>query len=174
MDLKLESKAISPMKNSQKCLILFENEGVLVSMKKTISVFLAVVLLTSAFTVHAIAYDDSIDASHQIAGYSITITPLGSGNVRVVVSVAGTHPHMTTIGFPSIAIHERDNANSAWRVVRSSGPHYNPNALAGSHSHAITYQGVAGRQYRAHASFFAQDAQGSDSRQATSPIITAT
>jgi len=122
---------------------------------------------TFSFPAHA-------EASDQIAGYSITITPMGSGQVRVVVSVAGTHPFMTRIGFPSIALHERNNSNSSWGTVFSTGPHYNPNATAGSHSYEFTYQGVAGRQYRAHASFFARDSLGSDSRQATSPFITAT
>jgi hypothetical protein len=137
-------------------------------MKRAVSILLAVVLLTAIFSIPA-----SARASHQIAGFSITITPMGSGNVRVVTSVSGTHNQMTTIGMPAITIYERNNSSSAWRIVHSTGPHYNPNTTAGSHSHAVTFQGVAGRQYYAHAGFFAQDSQGSDSRSASSPIITA-
>jgi hypothetical protein len=147
-------------------------------MKRTISVFLAVMLLTYVLSAPAIAaaidIDNSIDASHQISGYSITITPLGSGNVRVVVSVFGTHPHMTQIGFPSVSLSERPNNSGTFRVVESYGSVWHPNPPAGSHSFSFTYAGVAGRQYQARASFFAQDAQGSDTRGATSPIITAT
>jgi hypothetical protein len=143
-------------------------------MKRSLSVFLAVVLLTAALSVPTVAYDNSIDASHQISGYSIGIVPRGSGRVEVTVNITGTHRQMTTIGFPSITIYERANSNSPWQIVRTSGPHYNPNVPAGSHSHVVTYQGVAGRQYYAHATFLARDAQGSDSRQATSPWITAT
>jgi hypothetical protein len=113
-------------------------------------------------------------ASDQIASYSIGVTAQGNGNIRVSASIAGTHPRMTRIGFPSIALFERANSSSAWTRVHSSGPHYNPNATAGSHSYTFTYRGVAGRQYYAQTTFFAQDALGSDSRSANSPTVTAT
>ena len=154
-------------------------------MKRAISIILTVMLLTSAFSFPAIASvsdsigigignDNSIDASHQIAGFSITITPLGGGSVRVVASVFGTHNQMTRIGFPSIVLHERPNSGSPWTARFVTGPHWNPNTHAGSHSHSFTFQGVAGRQHYASAQFFAQDAQGSDSRAANSPTVTAT
>ena len=142
-------------------------------MKRVISILLAVMILAPVLYVPALAYDNSIDASHQISGYSITITPRGSGRVEVTVNVTGTHRQMTRIGFPAIALHERNNSSSSWVTVRSSGPHWNPNVPAGSHTHTFTFQGVAGRQYYAYSTFFAQDAQGSDTRAANSPTITA-
>ena len=153
-------------------------------MKRTISNFLAVMLLVFALSIPAVASvndnsivigggGETIDASHQIAGHSITITPLGGGQVRVVANVAGTHSQMTRIGFPTIVLYERINNNSSWSSVRTATAQWNPNATAGSHSHVITYQGVAGRQYRAEAQFFARDSLGSDTRDAISPFITA-
>jgi hypothetical protein len=141
-------------------------------MKRTISILLVITLLIPVLSIPAIAYY-TIDASHQISGYSITIVPRGSGRVEVTVNITGTHPQMTRIGFPSIALYERNNNSSAWRVVHSTGPHWNPRVPAGSHTHTFTFQGVAGRQYYAFSQFFAQDAQGSDTRSASSPIITA-
>ena len=117
--------------------------------------------------------DDSINASYQIASFSITITPRGSGLVETTANVIGTHPLMTRIGFPTIAIFERNNSNDSWRTVRTVSTQWNPNAFAGSHSYVLSYQGVAGRQYRAEAQFFARDSQGSDTRAANSPFITA-
>ena len=137
-------------------------------MKRALSVFLAVLFLTAIFTVPANAR-----ASNQIAGYSVTVTPLGSGSIRVVVSVSGTHNQMTRIGFPSITLYERNNSNSSWGIVRVEGARYNPNSLAGSHSYSFIYQGVAGRQYYAGSQFFARDSLGSDTRSASSPTVTA-
>jgi len=135
--------------------------------KKIISVVLSVVLLLS-FNLTAFAR-----ACNHLSGYSVTVTPLGSGEIRVVVSVFGTHSQMTNIGFPSLAVYERNNSSSSWGIKHSSGPHYNPNTPAGSHTYIFIYQGVAGRQYYAHASFLARDANGSGSKQTSSPIVTA-
>ena len=138
-------------------------------MKRVISVFLAVIILTAILAIPA-----SARASNQIASYSIGIVPQGSGKVQVTVNVNGTHRNMTRIGFPSIALYERVNSGGSWSPVFSTGPHYNPNATAGSHTYTFTYQGVAGRQYYSYSTFFARDADGSDTRGASSPIITAT
>jgi hypothetical protein len=153
-------------------------------MKRTISIFLAVMLLTFALSLPAVASvsndsigigdDNSINASHQIASYSIGIVPRGGGRVEVTANIVGTHRQMTRIGFPSIILYERPNSSSSWIGVSSHSGIYNPNVPAGSHTFTFTYQGVIGRQYYARAQFFAQDAQGSDSRSANSPTITAT
>jgi hypothetical protein len=135
--------------------------------KKIISVVLAVVLLLS-FNLTAFAR-----ASNQLSSYTISITPLGNGQIRVALSVFGTHNQMSIVGFPSVAVYERNNSSSSWGMKHSSGPHYNPNTSAGSHVYAFIYQGVAGRQYYAASSFLAKDAQGSDSRSANSPWVTA-
>ena len=139
-------------------------------MKKTMSVFLAVVFLTAVFTIPASA----VPASDQIDSYSITIVSRGSGGVEVTANVIGTHPWMTRIGFPVITIYERLNSSSSWVNVRTVTSQWNPNATAGSHSHVLTYSGVAGRQYRAEVQFFARDSLGSDTRGDFSRIITAT
>jgi hypothetical protein len=153
-------------------------------MKRIISIFLAAMLLFPVLSIPAVAGvsdiavdivigdDNSINASHQISTYSITFVPRGSGRVEVTVNIGGTHRQMTKIGFPSIAIFEQNNAQ--WRAVHSTGPHWNPNVPAGSHTHTFTFQGVAGRRYYASSSFQAQDAQGIDTRSANSPTITAT
>ena len=139
-------------------------------MKRAVSMILAIVLLVPVFVIPASAER----ASDQIAGYSIGIVPRGSGRVEVTVNVDGTHRQMTRIGFPTISLYERNNSSSPWTIKHVTGPHYNPNVPAGSHTYTFTYQGVAGRQYYAWAQFFARDNLGSDTRSASSPTITAT
>ena len=139
-------------------------------MKRAVSIILAVVILSSVLSVPVIAER----ASDQIASYSVGIVPRGNGKVEVTVNIGGTHRQMTRIGFPSILLYERNNSSSPWVTKYVTGPHYNPTVPAGSHTYTFTYQGVAGRQYYAHATFFARDNLGSDSRQASSPFITAT
>ena len=135
----------------------------------SVSVFLAVLFLASALAAPAIAEE----ASDQLAGYSVTITAMGSGNVRVVVSVFGTHNQMTKIGFPSVILYESTNNGTTWRGVEAHSGKYNPNVPAGSYSFTFTYKGVAGRKYSAYSSFYAQDSLGNDTKSADSPVITA-
>jgi hypothetical protein len=135
-------------------------------MKKVLSLTVAFLLLLSA-ALPAFAH-----ASDQISSYSITIVPRGSGRVEVTVNVIGTHRQMTRIGFPGIILYER--IGGSWSSVAIHSAKYNPTVPAGSHSFVFTYQGVAGRQYYAYSSFFARDTHGSDTREADSPMITAT
>ena len=137
--------------------------------KNAVLVLLAVLFLASALSVPAVAEE----ASNQIAGHTITVTAIGNGDLRVVASVFGTHSQMTKIGFPSVLLFERPNSNGSWSGVAAHSGKYNPNATAGSHTFTFTYQGVAGRQYHATSTNFAQDTLGSDTRGAVSPMITA-
>ena len=137
-------------------------------MKKAMTLTLALILLLSTASAVFARESDQIDS------YSITMVPRGSGKIEVTVNVSGTHRQMTKIGFPGVTLYERVDSNSAWSPVSIHTGKYNPNATAGSHTYTFTFSGVAGRQYYVYASFYAQDAQGSDSRNANSTTVTAT
>lgn len=131
------------------------------------SLFLAVLLLTSNLSVFARA-SDYID--------SVIITPYaqGGGVVKFTLNIGGTHNNMTKIGFQSVTLYERADSSSSWKSAASYYNRYNPNATAGGHTFTCTYDGVAGRQYYAEYSAYAQDAKGSDTKSGSSNVVTAT
>jgi hypothetical protein len=126
-------------------------------MKKLISIVLVVLLLSTYTT--AIAR-----ASDQLASYSITVTPMGSGTVRVTATVSGTHPNMLKIGFPEVVLFELQNGS--WKEVDNRSGVYRYSG--GSNSCQFDYQGTAGKHYYAYSDFYAKDAQGEDQRSANS------
>jgi hypothetical protein len=126
-------------------------------MRKLISIVLVVLLLSTYTTAFA-------KASDQLASYSITVTPMGSGTVRVTATVNATHPNMTCIGFPTVMLFELQSG--AWVDVKSQTGVYRYSG--GSNSCQFDYQGTAGKHYYAAASFYGEDAQGHTQRSANS------
>lgn len=127
------------------------------------AIALAILIIASCLTAFA-------RASDQLASYNVTVSAQGSGKVRVSASVGGTHSSMIEIGFPTIALYEK-NGSGNWTCVEVINSEYNYSA--GSHGYRFTYQGVAGRQYYAYASYYAKDSVGADARNSTSITITA-
>ncbi|MCL2030266.1 MAG: hypothetical protein FWG93_01845 [Oscillospiraceae bacterium] len=134
-------------------------------MKRTLAFVLVILLLAANMSAFA-------RTSLYIGSHSAGVSPQGGGVVKVSVFVAGTHPRMTKIGFPMVSLYELNG--STWTLVAVQTSQYNPNATAGSHSYSFTYQGTAGKSYYASASFYAQDTTGSDTKNASSPTVTAT
>jgi hypothetical protein len=126
-------------------------------MKKLLSVVLVVLLLSS----YTVAF---ARASHQLDSYSITVTPMGSGTVRVTATVNATHNNMTCIGFPTVMLFELQNG--AWVDVKSQTGVYK--YYGGSNSCQFDYAGTAGKHYYAAASFYGEDTQGHTQRSANS------
>lgn len=134
-------------------------------MKRAIAFILVVLLLSTNMFAFA-------RASEYIASYSAGVSPQGGGVVKVTVTIAGTHPNMTKIGFPTIILYHYDGTTST--AVAVEGGKYNPNATAGSHGYSFTYAGTAGQYYYVLSSYYAQDSTGSDVRNASSPTVKAT
>jgi hypothetical protein len=126
-------------------------------MRKLISIVLVVLLLSTYTTAFA-------RASDQLASYSITVTPRGSGVVRVTATVNGTHNNMTCIGFPEVALFEW--SGSKWVEVDCKTGVYK--YYGGSNSCQFDYAGTTGNHYYAAARFYAKDANGEDERFANS------
>jgi hypothetical protein len=83
-------------------------------MKKLLSLILSALLLTAALPAAAVSDtivgggDNSIEASHQIASYSVDIIPRGSGRVEVITIIVGTHRQMTRIGLVVASKNNKD------------------------------------------------------------------
>lgn len=90
-------------------------------------------------------------ASYYLNSYSAYVYPAGSGRIEVYFSVKGTD-YMDEIGTLRIGIYESTN-NSTWTWVKTYTHSEYSNLLAyddfyhGSH---VSYQGVAGRYYKAY------------------------
>jgi hypothetical protein len=126
-------------------------------MRKLISIVLVVLLLSTYTTAFA-------RASDQLASYSITVTPMGSGTVRVTATVNATHNNMLKIGFPEVVLFELQNGT--WKEVGCRSGVYKYSG--GSNSCQFDYNGTAGNHYYAAARFYAKDANGADERSANS------
>jgi hypothetical protein len=132
--------------------------------RRVLAIVLAIVFISSGFAAYA-------RASDHISSYTIALVPLGNGVIRVAVSIHGTHPNMTRIGFPSIALYERNGNN--WTLVASRSSQFSP-TISGSHVFSFEFQGKPGVRYYAFSSYLAQDALGHDLRSVTSPELIAT
>jgi hypothetical protein len=64
--------------------------------------------------------------------------------------------------------------NNEWEAVSVKAGKYNPDTPAGSYNYSFTYQGTAGKTYYAYSSFYAKDAEGETTRDATSFNVKAT
>lgn len=132
-------------------------------MKKVVALTFAVIL----FSLNLFAF---ARASDYIDSYSIGISPQGGGVVKVSVSIQGTHPNMTKIGFPTISLYEW--TGSEWKIVKVVNSQYT--SSKGSHNYSFEYQGTAGKHYYSRASFYAEDTTGFDKREADSLSVKAT
>lgn len=138
-------------------------------MKKTLSVFIVVVMLIAMLIPVAAAIGITPFASDQLDSYGVTVTRMGSGVIRVQATINATHPRMTKLGFPTVTLFEYDG--SKWNVVDTRSAVYTSNV--GSHACTFDYQGAVGKKYYAGASFYGEDTAGSTSRTATSVTVTA-
>ncbi|MDR1737098.1 MAG: hypothetical protein LBR85_09575 [Oscillospiraceae bacterium] len=136
-------------------------------MKRAVSLILAVLFLTSGTAALA-------RASHQIADARVDCIPQGGGVIDAFAFINGTTPWCTHIGIMSVILYEWDVQTSTWKSVASATDQYSTEQYDGRHSYALTYQGVAGRNYYAYAKFIAEDAYGSDTKSFTSGTVRAT
>lgn len=133
----------------------------------TRSVIIALVIVFVIPCQAIAAMPESIEPkeSNYLATYGAYTYAAGGGEVQVYFDVTGT-TEMEDIGALSVEIHEStDNVNWTW--VKSFSNKNHPDMLGhnddfyGSH---VTYQGVAGRYYKAYVCVWAGRNGGGDTR----------
>ena len=131
--------------------------------KRTIAAILCVIMIACSMATVAYAR-----ASNWLSTYNITVGDRGNGTIRVTASVDGTYNNLTRIGFPTVVLYEK--INGVWSAVRTNNSIYAYNT--GGHAYQYNFTGVVGREYRAYASFTAEDSTGGDMRTAYSGSVT--
>ena len=146
--------------------------------KKIISLLLAVFMLIGITSVSA-AYipepEINPQASLQLSAYSITLEPLGNGEMYIDFTVLGTDV-MDKIGIFSLVIEERtpggawDDFDILYGYTHPEFYHYNSAGYLGDYC----FDGTVGMQYRATIVVYAEDSRGCDTGELTSVIATCT
>lgn len=131
---------------------------------RSCSLILAIVLLFCSFVpINAEAAEAR--ASYYLSSYQAYVYPAGSGEVQVWFSVTGVD-YMDEIGALSIHLYEStDNTN--WTSVKTFRHSGYTNMLTEDdiqHVSHVSYQGVAGRYYKAYVCIWAGKDGGGDTR----------
>ena len=135
----------------------------MISVKKTKSFLIRVIALILFFSISAplsvsAATSDTITprASYYLGSYNTYICDMGNGRMEIWYDVTGTGD-MDEIGVLSILLFEStDNTN--WTRVKTYSHEKYPSMLAyddWSHTSCVSYQGVAGRYYKAYVCIWA-------------------
>ena len=104
-------------------------------------------------------------ASSYLDSYNAYVYPAGSGKVAVYISVVGDD-YMDEIGALTVILQESTD-NSNWTRVKTFTNGTNPELLGYNkikHNADVSYQGVAGRYYRAYVTIWAGKDGDGDSR----------
>jgi len=138
-----------------------------------INLFLLIITLGTTSTAAEISYEDGyssyiIMSSQYISSCSATITPGTNGLIELNCSVIGTGI-MSTIGVKTIQLQKY--VSGTWTSVKTWSDYFNYNNIQASFY--ASYQGTVGSQYRAIATFYAENQNGSDSRIVTTSSVTA-
>jgi len=104
------------------------------------------------------------DASDYLAAYSASTSRAGSGKLQVNFEITAT-TIFPSVGSSRIEIQER--SGSSWTTVMVY-TNSSTSSMMGSNTNRhfgnITYNGIAGREYRARVTAFAGGSSGSDSK----------
>ena len=131
-----------------------------------------------AFPITANAAEESTlmpYASYYLDSYNTYMYAAGSGKVQVWFSVTGTS-YMDEIGSLSIMLYESTD-NTTWTRVKTFLHEDYSSMLTSnkvSYSSCVTYQGVAGRYYKAYVCLWAGKNSGGDTRYMWATSVKAT
>jgi hypothetical protein len=145
------------------------------NMKKSFWSFLILTVLIASFYMPSFAEDlekasnYSPQASLYIDSFDGIITANPGQKIEVLSTVTGTGI-MDVIGVSTLNIQEY--RSGSWVTVKSWSSLYKYNSIQASF--LTTYQGVAGRKYRAVITFYAANSRGSDTKSLTTTSIMAT
>lgn len=145
---------------------------------RIISVLLAVIMLfgiTSASAAYVPTPEINPQASLQLSAYSITLMPLGNGEMYIDFTVDGTTV-MDKIGIFSLVIEER-TPGGAWNDIEIlygyNHPEFYQYNTAG-YLGDYCFDGTVGNDYRATIVVYAEDSRGRDTGELTSVIARCT
>ena len=142
-------------------------------MKKTFTNIVTVVLAMTFCVVAANANELHVEASEYLSYYNAATDASGSGQIDISYTVS-SYATMTQIGASKIVVQEK--VGSSWSSVK----YYYASTTTGllitsraSYTNTITYQGTAGKIYRAAVTFYAGDSTGYDTRDFITNSVTA-
>jgi len=104
-------------------------------------------------------------ASYYLSSYSAYVYPAGNGKVQVCFTVSGTGV-IDELGVMRITLKESKD-NSTWTTVKTFTSAGTPSMMGYNdyyHSGYVTYQGVAGRYYKAYVCVWGGDNGAGDNR----------
>lgn len=138
------------------------------------ALFLALMMLITALAVPAGAVDSR--SSLYLSAYRAWLTPKTGAKINVTIDVQAVD-YMDEVGALDVTIYESDDGGDSWENVRTyyqelyDGLYVEDDVLY--YDTPISYQGTAGYQYFAVVTVYASDSTGSDSREYTTPTVTA-
>ena len=133
--------------------------------RKLICTFLLMIFVISTVNVCA-AVDPR--ASVLISSRGISKYTPGDGKVEFVVDISAIKP-IDKLGMSEISIEEY--YGGAWRTVKTVTNKYGYDTVV--YSYLVSYDGVAGRQYRVYVEYYAKDGSVTDTKTTTSTSVTA-
>lgn len=142
-------------------------------MKKTFTCIVSIVLAVSFCMVAASASTMHIEASDYLSYYDADVSTSGNGALEIEYYVY-SYTNMSQIGVSKIVVQKK--VGTSWSSVK----YYYSASTAGllttndsSYTNSITYQGTAGKTYRAVVTFYAGDSTGHDTRDFITNSVTA-
>lgn len=134
-------------------------------MRKFICAFLLMILVFSATNV---CFAVESRASSLISGRGVSRYASGNGRVEFVADVSSIRP-IDKLGMSEISVEEY--YGGTWRTVKTVTNKYGYDTAV--YSYLVSYDGVAGRQYRAYVEYYAKDGSVTDTKTTTSASVTA-
>lgn len=135
-----------------------------------------VLVLASPVVAHAETVDAVMPcASYYLDAYNTYICAMGSGKLQIWYEVMGTGD-MDEIGVLSIRLYESSD-NSNWSWVKTFSHENYSSMLADDdwyHSSYVSYQGTAGKYYKAYVGIWAGKNGSGDTRYMWTPVERAT
>lgn len=139
--------------------------------KKLTALFLSIVLCISCFLIPS-----SARSSLYISTYSAWLTAGSLCSISVTVDVSA-YGYMDEVGASRIEILESDDDGETWETVRvylkSKYPEMVNTDAWYYYDTPVTYTGIRGREYTAIVTIYAGDSTGYDTREYTTPMVTA-
>ena len=134
-------------------------------MKKIVALLLIVSVVTPCYANAAVIQPAQPMASAYLCSYNSYVCAMGDGKLEIWFSVTGDH-YMDEIGTLSIQLYESTDSEN-WTWVDTFLYEDYPSMLAYNkvvHCSYVSYQGVAGRYYKAYVGIWAGKDGGGDTR----------
>ena len=145
-------------------------------MAQTKRQFIGIVVIL-ALCIGIFAIPVSARSSWYLDSYCAWLNVKGNGKITVTVDVQATG-FMDTIGAKEILILESKNNGASWTEYRDFLPLIYPEMLASNdflyYDTPVSFTGTPGYKYCAIVTVYAGDSTGGDSREYTTPMVTAT